>query len=564
VSMRSIWFLSITDLVLNRFRQSHSADFLGDNHITRNRLLYPDMTAQIRTDQGSTRFMNVQANVSGFVLDLDSSIADYVFSLVDVYRHGKERVDRLAGNNLRVPPTPDERTKSSHVASDSQYSALPTSNAVLRLNFQSGTLRMHSGPTRSMSAQDSIGVRAPASGVATIETFFLPMLTVWGEYRATPALQKLSGAKIVQPSTLMFKATVHSSENTLRPSLLPFVSELVNKVELRLREASKRARPQVFPATPTTPARDFASVASELSSDDSPVSSLQMTFALRIDQSKLQLTCQPDVNVVAGVHWDSGGFLINVSPGANQVSLMANVSGLTIGLKHGFLSEDCVRLDARNLAFSTTFSNVRQEDGRRLSYVSITVDTGVAGGVKFSRLQDVFCFKAVWLDRIPVFTTGAMPQGSLEVSTPQKLKAVPIAPSSSSTEQDLVTIVLVRVRSVELDADLGQSITNLHMDMRDVVLRTKLEGLANTISLDIGDLTLSASGNISGKARIPDFTFRTVRRKHMERHSRASKMLELYMTSGTMDLTLESDYQKILQLWCVTVTLPFPLSDSLP
>ncbi|KAI0035556.1 hypothetical protein K488DRAFT_82999 [Vararia minispora EC-137] len=552
---------------VDRFRQSYSADFSGDNHITRNRLVYPDMTAQIHTEMsGNVRVMNIQAVVSGFILDLDASIADYVFSLVDVYRHGKERVEKLTVNNPRAhPPSPNVKPRADPLASESQYNTVPTSNIVLHLTFQSGTLRMHSGmPGRSMSTNNSIDVRpAAALSQPTIETFFLPVLTVWGEYRATPAAQKLPGSKIAQPSTLIFKATVHSSENTLRPSLLPFVTDLIKIIEDRLRKVTKRPRLPTTPVRPAALTRDISAVTSDLASDDSPVSSIQITFALRIDQSKLQLTCQPDVNVVAGVHWDSGGFVINISPGANQVSFMANVSGLTVGLKHGFLSEDCVRLDARNLAFSTTFSHIEQGDGKRLSYVSVTVDTGVAGGVRFSRLQDVLCFKAVWLDRIPIFaTSGTVPQTPQEPLAKAKPPPSPAPSASVATGQELVTVVLVRLHSIEIDVDLGQSITNVRMDMHNAIFRTRLEELGNSVSLDIGDLTVTASGNISGKARIPDFAFRTIRRKHMERQSHATNMLELQLTSGIMELVLESDYQKILHLWQVAQPLRVHVTDD--
>jgi hypothetical protein len=44
----------------------------------------------------------VGANISGFVLDLEPSIADHVASLVDVYKRGKERVDRFTVNALAI------------------------------------------------------------------------------------------------------------------------------------------------------------------------------------------------------------------------------------------------------------------------------------------------------------------------------------------------------------------------------------------------------------------------------------------------------------------------------
>jgi hypothetical protein len=144
---------------------------------------------------------------------------------------------------------------------------------------------------------------------------------------------------------------------------------------------------------------------------------MQISFSLRIDQSKLELTCQPDANVIAGVHWESGGFVLNVSPGFKQVAFTGSVGGLSVGLKHGFLSEDCVHLNANNLSFNVTFAE--SEYGGMQKTLSVVMDTEFTGGVRFSRLQDILCFKAVWLDRIPVFASrNESPTSSIYENAP--------------------------------------------------------------------------------------------------------------------------------------------------
>jgi hypothetical protein len=272
---------------------------------------------------------------------------------------------------------------------------------------------------------------------------------------------------------------------------------------------------------------------------------------LRIDQSKLQLTCQPDVNVIAGVYWDCGGFLINISKSGRRISFIGNVGGLTIGLRHGFLSEDCVRLDARNLAFSTTFTGADKISGIDTSSISVVVDTEVSGGLRFSRFQDVLCFKAVWLDRIPVLS--ATPS-SEAIEHSLKTKALPTTPGAVSTSKtDFTTAVLVHFRRIGLDVDLGQSISSVRMDMLDVILRSKIEEIRTELSVSIADLTMLATGNISGHARIPDFSFSTMRRKTLTLDAidqlGEPRMLDMSLKSGSLEMTLESDYQKILHLW---------------
>ena len=526
---------------LPRFRHSVSADFAGDRHHTRNCLVYPDMTAQVRTERSANlRRIRVGASISGFILDLEPSVADHVASLVDVYRRGKERVDRITVNIPRNTAIQDPRPSPQGLVSESNETARTASSFLLSMVFLSGQVRMHSSSPRTGSLYDNKGHILPAS---VIESFDLPMLSVWGEYRAMSASRGGVTDQDAEPSSLVLKSTIHSSENTLRPNLLPFITELLNHIERRMHKASSSSlsfsnRGPVSMAPPEP----------NVSNDSPPVSSMHISFALRIDQSKLQLTCQPDVNVIAGVYWDSGGFLLNVSGSGRRMSFIGNVGGLTIGLKHGFLSEDCVRLDARNLAFSTTFTGADKSSSIEVNSISIVVDTEVSGGLRFSRFQDVLCFKAVWLDRIPILSATSSNE---LVDRPSKAKA-PSTPGAVSTKSDFTTAVLVRFRRIGLNVDLGQSISSVRLDMLDVIVQSNIEKMCSELSVSIGDLNMSATGNISGHARIPDFSFNTMRRKALTLNSSdrlgEPRMLDMSLKSGNLEMTLESDYQKILHL----------------
>lgn len=460
---------------VSRFRQSVPADFLGDNHQTRNRLLHPSLRAQLRTSGSATsRQIWVKSDITGFVLDLDSSISDYVFSLIDVYRQGKERLDRFAVALPHAPVTPSPQRPPPTTASAT--SAPPASNNVFAsLTFKSGKIRMYSQAASKLSSAYSAPQRQQSDEQILemgAEVFNLPVFSLWTEYRAVPVTMKAHGSGDETPSILMFKSTVHSSQNTLRPTLLPFISELVSHVNNRMRRISMRIPPPhrspsrynpgetplpgTTPSTPTPPTLGMSQSAPEARATSS---AMQISFSLRIDQSKLELTCQPDVNVVAGVHWDSGGFMINVSPGARKVAFTGSVGGLTIGLKHGFLSEECVKLDARNLAFSANFAKTKTGEGTPLSSISLVVDTEFLGGFRFSRLQDVLCFKAVWLDRIPTFQNSMHDQTTLSApSEPTFPPTVPSTPSQQSQQhtqpkQDVSVMILFRTRRLELEAD---------------------------------------------------------------------------------------------------------------
>ncbi|KZT28945.1 hypothetical protein NEOLEDRAFT_1057065 [Neolentinus lepideus HHB14362 ss-1] len=529
---------------VDSFRQTRSIDFSGESHETKNRIVYPEVTAKVRSERRSTsRQMHVSATVSGFVLDLDSGIPDHIFSLIDVYRRGKERVDRFTSGASRPSTNIEATPRLSPRPGQAHYGALPTSNILGYLVFLSGQVRIHGSAstraTRTRSVFPAIRHIRDESILVEAETLDLPGLSVWAEYRATPASRKLSSSRPIEASSLIFKSTIHSSQNTLRPTLLPFVTEVIKHVEERIQRASTPYADAPRPSKLEVPStQTWESRVEELEA----TSSLNVSLSLRIDQSRLELTCQPDVNVLAGVHWDSGGFIATISPGARRVTFTGSVGGLTVGLKHGFLSDDCVRLDARNLSFSVTFGKNNTEEGTSISSMSLVLDTEFSGAVRFSRLQDVLCFKAVWLDRIPVF-------GGPSVVMPNTPAKGPISlPNSGPTKQEFATAILVRIRRTSVEMDLGQSISTVILDLSDVVFRTRLTGAQAELSLSIMKVGMQFTGNLQGKATMPDFLFQTMRKKEdgVTRPAESTRLLELSMTTGPFDVTLDSERQRLL------------------
>ncbi|KAG6903050.1 hypothetical protein C0995_007483 [Termitomyces sp. Mi166 len=529
---------------LSSFRQSVPDDFSGGNHVTRNRLVYPQMKAQLRSTGPSTALSHVYitADVSGFILDLDSSIPSYVFSLIDVYRQGRDRMEKISNSLPRTPSTLDTSNPEKVFQAERTRSTFHTPNLFASMTFRSGKVRVYSRDASGRyqarafpyDHQELSDEQVMELGA---EVFNLPVVSVWAEYHAAPASQRPFSPNEPEPSILMFKSTVHSSRNTLRPTLLPFLTELVKHIEARLRRVSLRTSQLA-----QTIVEDSTAPAFEQNRIDS-TTSLRISFSLRIDQSKLELTCQPDVNVIAGLHWDSGGFVVNVSPGARKITFTGSVGGLTLGLKHGFLSEDCVRLDARNLAFSVAFAKVEGNRGAFGSSFSIVLDTEFLGAVRFSRLQDILCFKAVWLDRIPVFNS---PPSAVPAKTS-------MAPSTSTPylaqapKQHFTTIILIRIRRITVDVDLGQSISAMALDLRDAVMRTKLTETLSELSVFVGDLNIIAKGNVAGNVHVPKCVFQTIRSTEGSSSAEGrNRMLELKMTSGPLVVSLESDHQKLL------------------
>ncbi|KAL0573201.1 Macrophage colony-stimulating factor 1 receptor [Marasmius crinis-equi] len=519
---------------VSRFSQSDPSSFSADNHVSHNQLVYPEMKANLHSSGSSfSRQISVRAIVSGFVLDIDSTMPDYIFSLFDVYREGKERVAKLSASIPRTPAVESMPEK--------KPVELPTSNLFASLSFLSGKVCMYSSAatTNARSGSFSGSWDDPQILGLGAEVFKLPVVSVWTEYRAAPPTRPNRDS---EPSILMFKSTVHSSQNVLRPTLLPFLTELIELIEKRLRTVNPTST--VMSSTNSLQSLEGGVVAEGPQMLPQAPSLLQISFSLRIDQSRLELSCHPDVNVTAGLTWDSGGFVVNASPGARQVTFTGSVAGLTVGLKHGFLSEDCVSLDARNLGFSVAFSKTAGENHHSVSSVSLVLDTEFHGGVRFSRLQDMLCFKAVWLDRIPVFN-GRQDDSDEEVPiSPSKPNAPPADPTT--TKHEFATVILIRIRQIKLDVDLGQSISTVNLHLTDAVLRTKLTESSNEASVSVADVKVLGRGNVAGRADVSNFIFQTIRRTNLRVEEEGSRMLELRMTSGPLVIVIDSEHQRLV------------------
>ncbi|KAG9100753.1 hypothetical protein FS749_013050 [Ceratobasidium sp. UAMH 11750] len=534
------------------FDQSQPSHFSGSTHNARNRMLYPSMAADVRSEAKSVvRQIWIRAQVSGFEVDLEPSIANYLFSIVDVYRQGRDRIAKLA----TYAPKSDAASSTGSLppaTSSAQYSAVLTTNIKASFEFKSGRIRSHTPNVRASDLERSQSLPAFRSESEIFEhgvdTLDLPMVTAWLEYRATPASRKVLGSTSPNQSTLVCNTTIHPISNVLRPSLLPFLADVFKRVQERLAQAPAPPQSPYIP-----PFSDLSTIHEGLSLEDAQheeppvIGSMQVIFSLDVNKSTLALTCQPDVNVVAGLNWEKGGFVITISPGAREVAVVGTLSSITAGIQHGYLNEDSVSAKAQNLAFSVDFRKLKSNSGSITNSVSVVINTEVGAEMRFSRLQDLLCFRAVWLDRIPVFDSLARP--APVQPTPAIIKAELPGGDHVPPNQPFQTLVLVNVNKAKIVADLGQTISKTTLDIESLAFRTKLCEEVSEATLTIARLELLSDRAVVGYVRMPDFTFQTVRRRHgklyrdQEGHM---KMLELVLKSGDIEAAMEYERQHLM------------------
>ncbi|KAG9098261.1 hypothetical protein FRC06_006608 [Ceratobasidium sp. 370] len=535
------------------FDQSQPSHFSGSTHNARNRMLYPSMEADVRSEaKSAARQIWIRAHVSGFEVDLEPSIANYLFSIVDVYRQGRDRIAKLATYAPKSDAASSIASLAPPVTSNAQYSAVLTTNLKASFEFKSGRIRSHTTNVRASDPERSQSLPAFTSDSEIfdhgVDTLDLPRVTAWLEYRATPASQKILGSTSPNQSTLVCNTTIYPISNVLRPSLLPFLAEVFKRVQERLAQAPAPPQSPYIP-----PFSDLSTIHEGLSLDDAQqedppvIGSMQVIFSLDVNKSTLALTCQPDVNVVAGLNWEKGGFVITISPGAREVAVVGTLSSITAGIQHGYLNEDSVSAKAQNLAFSVDFRKLKSGSGLITNSVSVVINTEVGAEMRFSRLQDLLCFKAVWLDRIPVFDSLARP--APVQPTPAVIKAELPGGDHVPPNQPFQTLVLVNINKAKIVADLGQTISKTTLDIDSLVLRTKLCEEVSEVTLTIARLELLSDRAVVGYVRMPEFVFQTVRRRHgklchdQEGHM---KMLELMLKSGDIEAAMEYERQHLM------------------
>ena len=482
------------------------------------------------------RHWHVSAHVDGFVLDLDPTIVDNVFGLVDVYRKGRERIDRLSV----IPQTTKLESADAATSMEASYLAVRTSNILITLVFQTGKLHLR-GIQPDLCGGKSLPTLDARCDAPDVIDF--PTITVWSDYRATPAASKVSSSQDQEPSVLIFGSQVHATTNRIQPSIFLFLLGFAEKVENRLR----------LPNIEPTLSKPVISSSSEVSGRDTReflapgvFNGIQLSFSLRIDSSRLELDCDHDLGVVAALHWESGGFLVTISPRARIAHFSGSVTGLQVDLrhlKHQAGTVQTAKADARNLTFSVSYSQADDIQGVRTHSISVVVDTEFGAAVRFDRLQDILIFKAIYVDRLP----GTFPQ-PLTKSTSVSVEAKEGIPG-------LTMLVLVRARHVKLLVDLGHNVAAVMVDLESLVLQSRIAGSLTDLSVSIAhtSLCLEEDRPLGGFLRLPDFTFTTVRRSNIQLGMKDGifRMLDVTLESGALDIVLQSEKRTLLQYQCV-------------
>lgn len=475
------------------FDPGRKEDFDGPKHQSLNRIVFPEMHCKLRATQGGSQIA-VESRVSGIEIDLESTAVAFAFSLVDVYRLSNERFVKFsAQNGASVLPIP----------TSSPSTPSPPMSVKATFEFESGTIRTHSQASawnrRSDSPASPSSPRVPVrpkshrrgrsvgnfgqfrdaftktdtTNGLHADIFLIPGLSVWAGFQ--------DGESETDLSNLHVDIVIHTSNNTLYPTLIPFVSTFASQLKDRALQASPSLAPVAVEPSPVV----------DSAASTSLFSRLQLGVSLRVDQSRLEISCLPMAEVTARLAWTSGGFLLNISPNFQHVDFALSVEGVATGLRHSYSPEDCLLAEAKGLSASITYD---AGDGSAPGILSAIVDLPkISAEMNFRHLQDWLCLKAVWIDRLELPSTT-------DASTPPP----------STVPSNVTTLVVARVGVLAISFDLGQAIGKSNFVVHSIRSRLRrVVGESKLVSIGVGKVELVAQGRVGGSAELGGILFET-------------------------------------------------------
>ena len=369
-------FASIANLsaqFVQSFDQTKPEHFSGLQHATQNRLLFPHAQLTIASDKASAAKMKaftVRARMSGAELDIDPTIVNSTFALLDLYEIGYKRFARYALEAKAAKEAQeearDEAVPSAVADAESQTeqpeslpSFIDTTTFEASFVVDSGIINMHGTSSRHMESKDrsqqspkkpgrpepprrghslshkaSIGLQPPSTGQSTSlapDSFVIPKFTMWAIKR--------EARQAGEQNNIHLDAIIHSSRNTLYPTLLPFLSEASDAVKGRMQHNKplQVAEPDWVTETANPdnlPGVTASSQQAQPVIQPSGIRNLRITFSLRIDRSRLEISCLQAAQVSAVLNWQSGGLLIAVQPGSRKLEVSARVDEVGFEIRH--------------------------------------------------------------------------------------------------------------------------------------------------------------------------------------------------------------------------------------
>ncbi|KAG0306223.1 hypothetical protein BGZ98_002777 [Dissophora globulifera] len=584
-----------------RFDQSKDEHFRSRIHPKMNRLLFPNISCQVKASKDSPGHQKVSSNatVSGFELDIDPTIVRYINTLSDVYDNSKGLVTSLTGD--QAPSTPARTDGSSSTTPAMSAAGTPkteipapqaSTNVIWKIEntFQCSKSICRFYPksyvsklpkTSKFMDSDSnfaqVGVE-----VSGVDRFIIPGLSLWTSLRI-PLGDNIAELQAAGPPRIHAEVNVHSCENTFYPSLVPFFQEIVTGLKLRIRRQRMYSEPQnmvlVTPAAASALGGSTrggvgltASPNPALAHDGAIVQQvvpkrqeLVITCYLSLERTKIEFNCQPMAKVMSVMTFEQGNILMSYNSdrhGNTSTTIAGTFEGASSDTHHIFSQDKGFRLVTKGMVFNAVAETKRQTAENKKT-LSVAVDfRQIAMNFDMRQAEILVLMKMIWMDQanylirdgLTVSRSTSSSQGfeTALLSQPSPTATSPGGALVSSGKRESSFLgynifVVARLQQMKITGDLGSQIGKMDFKLHEVRLRTKLRPFhPRMASISTGPLDLQflpmERGWLEGYLIIEGFTLETLSKVH--RHPTfPCSIVEVVLQTKRLTTMLSYDYK---------------------
>ncbi|MBW0473043.1 hypothetical protein O181_012758 [Austropuccinia psidii MF-1] len=465
---------------VSELNPSFNEHFESASHATRNAVFVPHLDVQFgltARPQAPTLFAVKASAPSGITIDISPTIVLIICTFLDVYERDYHIV--LGFLEIQQQASGFGLTNQSHI----DLSPTIVDPWAIRVDFDTGRggggkIQLHTFdlPQDDVTFVESLK-RANASlgrlnvDVAHSDLFFLPGVSAWALYN--PCSTALD-------ATLHIDILVHSSQNTVNPTLLRFASQMSTAVNQRAHRTVKMGGSTAYKPNFIKPTNPSAGC------KKSSILSTNMSFGLRIDQSELSITCLP-IPPLAKIQWASGVLFASGRPDQNRFNAACTITKISAFLRHEHGFDSALKAEAGDMVASLDLQASGRANQKHTQVCSAVVKfSELSTEVDFSHLNICLLFKAIWLDQVFPIQAEQKPDNEKSRSTDPK-------PKSRDTH---IVLVAVTTNKVRLTLKLSPQVGAVHLVTTPLSLRMRhIPRISRSLSFDVGNTSAIADGD---------------------------------------------------------------------
>ncbi|CAG8440113.1 7211_t:CDS:10 [Ambispora gerdemannii] len=565
-----------------QFDQSNEEHFSAQSHPKMNRIHYPEISCEVHAlGTKDKKQIFIDSRVEGFDVDIGGNIVNHINSLGEIYAASRERLEAFTAEaNLGSQSQPKGKAKATtkSASSSSKASKENTQSNLVELEIKasftakSGNLKLypknHSTRQQSLKSNKSTE-KSKSSRSRSTSTQFPPRLNldfIPASSYDEPSKQAESGIDIITIPGLSLNTTyrtvigqvpgsfpdasrrrlhvelvIHPSENTLYPSLVPFIKDIIDGLKLGIQKSSDKKAIAIQDSSP-------------------PIYGMNITCYFKLSSTTFNLSCQPTSKVFCFLNWEEGNFLVvsdSSDADVQSITCFGKIRGASGNIRHTYSPEDCLRTETKDMSFNATLMS-RRTDTVNDDSISIIVDfPQITADLNIRYLQDLLLLKTIWLDQATKLYEETVQYESLK-PTNQDTSNISNKEQSSYTHEDsenntakakpYSVYILLRLKQLDLSSDLGQVIGKVRFNTQNIRVRTKrVPGVLRKVIISTDLLDIQSEGRLQGSATMTGLNFSTwLRVAPTYPTIDSTSVTKILFGTEQIRSSLEYEYQKIL------------------